>query len=217
MPKVNAKSGEIFIYDVIGQDWFGGGITAASVIDALDQLKGKPAVVRINSPGGVADEGIAIYNALKRYEGGVTTIVDALAASAASVIALAGDVRETATGARWMIHRAMAVAMGNANDMTKTAEVLTKYDQSLVEIYSQYMPGMDSAKIMDLLSAETWYTAEEAITAGLSTASADATDAQPMVAAWFRNAPAAILNRPKAEMKPQPVRGQRIRESFYSR
>lgn len=215
MLKVNAKSGEIFIYDVIGQDWFGGGITAANVISALDELKGKPAVVRINSPGGVADEGIAIYNALKRYEGGVTTIVDSLAASAASIIALAGSTRETAQGGRWMIHRAMAVAMGNANDMTKAAEVLSKYDESLVEIYGQYM-SVEKSSIMDLLSAETWYTGEEAVAAGLSTGSTEATDAQPMVAAWFKNAPAAILNRPKAELKPEPVKRQRLPSSFYT-
>lgn len=66
MLKVNAKAGEIFIYDTIGQDWYGGGITASGIVDALDQLDGKRATVRINSPGGVADEGIAIYNALKR-------------------------------------------------------------------------------------------------------------------------------------------------------
>ena len=67
MLKVNNKSGEIYIYDVIGADWFGGGITAVNVIEALDSLKGKPATIRINSPGGIADEGIAIYNALKRW------------------------------------------------------------------------------------------------------------------------------------------------------
>lgn len=216
MLKVNAKSGEIFIYDVIGEDWFGGGITATSVINALDELKGKPAVVRINSPGGVADEGIAIYNALKRYEGGITTVVDSLAASAASIVALAGDTRETSAGGRWMIHRALAMAIGNANDMAKTADILTTYDKAIVEIYSKYM-NVDATKIMDLMSAETWYTAEEAIAAGLSTASVEATDAQPMVAAWFKNAPAAILNRPKAEVKPEPVRGQRLKQSFYSR
>lgn len=214
MLKVNAKTGEIYIYDVIGADWFGGGITAGNVISALDELKGKPAIVRINSPGGIADEGIAIYNALKRYEGGVTTIVDALAASAASVIALAGTTRETSQGGRWMIHRAMSLAIGNAEDMSKAAGVLTKYDESLVEIYSEYM---DASNIMDLLTAETWYTADEAVSAGLSTGRGDSSEAEPMVAAWFKNAPAAILNKPQAQLKPEPVRGQRVKQSFYSR
>lgn len=209
MLTVNAKSGEIFLYDVIGQDWYGG-ITALNVIESLDQLKGKRATVRINSPGGVADEGIAIYNALKRYEGGVTTVVDALAASVASIIALAGDVRETSKGGRWMIHRAMGFAIGNATDMDKLSEVLTKYDDSLVEIYSQYMDSEKSA-IMDLLTAETWFTADEAIAAGLSTASVEATEAQPMVAAWFKNPPQAILNMPEV------IKGQRLSQRLYSR
>lgn len=204
MLKVNAKAGEIFIYDAIGQDWFGGGITAQSVIGALEEIgSDKRVTVRINSPGGVADEGIAIYNALKRHEGGVDTVVDSLAASAASVVALAGEKRLTAKGGRWMIHRAMTVAVGNTNDMAKAAEVLQTYDSSIVEIYAEYM-GISADQIMDLMSAETWYTADSAIDAGLSTGKADATDAEPMVAAWFRNAPEALLNRPAAKFEPKP-------------
>lgn len=207
MLKVNAKAGEIFIYDTIGQDWFGGGITAQSVIDALEELGGKRATVRINSPGGVADEGIAIYNALKRYEGGVDTVVDSIAASAASVIALAGESRITSSGARWMIHRAMTIGIGNANEMRKTADVLDTYDKSLVEIYSAYLNKSED-EILDLLSAETWYRADEAVAAGLSTGTGSASDAEPMVASWFKNAPAALLNKPKAEFKPYPVARQ---------
>jgi hypothetical protein len=111
MLQVNNKTNELLIYDVIGEDWFGGGITAKNVIAALDEFGGKRVTVRINSPGGVADEGIAIYNALKRYEGRVDTVIDSIAASAASVIALAGEKRTTSEGGRWMIHRAMAHGM----------------------------------------------------------------------------------------------------------
>jgi len=196
MLTVNNKTSEIFIYDTIGEDWFGGGVTAKAVIDALDMLDGKRALVRINSPGGIADEGIAIYNALKRYDGGVDTVVDSLAASAASVIALAGETRTTSAGGRWMIHRAMGLAIGNAPEMTKTAEILAKYDQSLVQIYSEYMPA--GTDIMALLAAETWYTAEEAIAAGLSTGKAqDAADAKPVNARWFKNAPQNLFEMPK--------------------
>jgi ATP-dependent Clp protease protease subunit len=202
--KVNAKAGEIFIYDTIGADWFGGGITALSVINALEEIGPQTrATIRINSPGGVADEGIAIYNALKRHEGGVDTVVDSLAASAASIIALAGENRSTAKGGRWMIHRALTFAIGNAADMQKAVEVLTTYDESLVSIYKEYMDATDE-EIMALLDAETWYTADAAIEAGLSTGKAEATEAEPMVASWFRNAPAALLNKPRAETKPSP-------------
>jgi ATP-dependent Clp protease protease subunit len=202
MLKVDLKSSEIYIYDTIGQDWFGGGITAGSVIEALDKLGGKRATVRINSPGGVADEGIAIYNALKRYEGGVDTVVDALAASAASVIALAGESRTTATGARWMIHRAMTVAVGNVNDMQKAASTLETYDKSLVEIYAQYMDKSES-EIMDMLTAETWFRADESVEMGLSTKAYGESDAEPMAAAWFKHAPEALFAKPKATLRPR--------------
>lgn len=201
---VNAETGELFIYQPIGADFFGDGITAEAVIVALETLGGKRATVRINSPGGVADEGIAIYNALKRYEGGVDTVVDALAASAASVIALAGENRTTASGGRWMIHRAMTIAMGNAMDMQKVAETLNKYDQSLVEIYAEHMTDSDNESIMALLTAETWYSGTEAIEAGLATGDANEAATQPNVANWFRNAPEAVykeavaaINQPK--------------------
>lgn len=187
--KVNAKTGEIFIYDVIGQDWFGEGITATSVSSALDQLNGARATVRINSPGGAADEGIAIYNALKRYPGGVDTHNDALAASAGSIIFLAGENRTMAAGSRVMIHRALTFAIGNATQLLKTAATLTTYDNSLVEIYSQYM---EEADIMSLLEAETWYTADEAIKAGLATKKDEQTKERGKMAAWFKNAPSGL-------------------------
>ena len=72
---VDRESGEIFVYDVIGANMFGDGITAEAMVVALDSLGGKRAKVRINSPGGNADEGIAIYNAMRRYAGGVDTVV----------------------------------------------------------------------------------------------------------------------------------------------
>jgi ATP-dependent protease ClpP protease subunit len=214
MLKVNAKTSEIFIYDVIGKDFYGGGVDAKQVVEALDSLNGKRATVRINSPGGVADEGIAIFNALKRYHGGVDTIVDSLAASAASVVALAGESRLTAPGARWMIHRAMTVAIGNSEDLTKAAETLATYDQSLVEIYSKYMPS--DTDILALMSAETWYTASEAIDIGLSNGTVEPVSASPMNAAWFHKAPIDLADLPMAVMKPK-VTSKSFIEKFYSR
>lgn len=215
MLKVNAKSGEIFIYDVIGQDWFGGGITAVSVIEALDELKGKPAHVRINSPGGVADEGIAIYNALKRYEGGVTTYVDALAASAASIVALAGQTRNTSRGARWMIHRAIGGAMGNAADMNKMADMLARYDQSIIEIYSQYM-DKPADEIESMMDAETWFSADESVAAGLSTAIDGEATEQPVGASWIRKPPESFFNT-RVESKMEPRRGRWIASKLTAR
>jgi ATP-dependent protease ClpP protease subunit len=194
--RVNKNTGEIFLYGVVGDSWGEDSFTDTDVLMALDKLDGKRAIARINSPGGIADQGISIYNMLKRYAPGVDTVVDAVAASAASVIALAGDKRTTSAGGRWMIHRALALSVGNANELRKVADTLETYDKSLVEIYSKYLPGTPDA-IMQLLTDETWYTGETAMASGLSTGMGEESMAEPMVAAWFRNAPAALMIRVK--------------------
>jgi ATP-dependent Clp protease, protease subunit len=193
MLNVNQKTGEIFLYGTVGAGWFEDSFSSVEVVQALASIGDKKAIIRINSPGGVADEGIAIYNAIKRHKAGAETHVDALAASAASVIALAGDTRTTASGARWMIHRALTLDIGNATQLRKTADTLETYDKSLVEIYSQYLKGVTD--VMELLEAETWYTGPEALAAGLSTASGGTTDAKPTVASWFKNPPAALVQQ----------------------
>lgn len=192
MLSVNAKSGEVYLYGVVGGGMFEDGFTESDVLKALSDLGNKRATVRINSPGGSADQGISIYNALKRHKYGVDTVVDSLAASAASVIALAGEKRTSSIGSRWMIHRAMTFEVGNANRMRKTADVLEKYDDSLIEIYSQYMAADD---IKSLLEAETWYTADEAMQAGLATEVDGKTDAKPAIAAWFENPPDDLVEQ----------------------
>jgi ATP-dependent protease ClpP protease subunit len=191
MLSLNKSTGEIFLYGAVGASWYEDSFTSVEVIDALNDIGNKRAIVRINSPGGVADEGIAIYNAIKRHKAGADTHVDALAASAASVIALAGETRTTSAGARWMIHRALTIDMGNATQLRKTADTLETYDRSLVEIYSEYLP--EGTDVMALLDAETWYTGPEAVAAGLSTSTGGKSDAKPTVASWFKNPPAALI------------------------
>ena len=136
---IDKETGEIFVYGPIGGSFFEEGITSQLVIQALGVMGNKRVTVRINSPGGVADEGIAIFNALKRHKAGVDTVVDSIAASAASVIALAGESRTTAKGGRWMIHRALTFAIGNYSEMLKVGNTLKKYDERLVEIYGGHM------------------------------------------------------------------------------
>lgn len=191
MLKVDTKTGEIFVYDVIGANWYGDGITASNMADALKQLGDKKAIVRINSPGGVADEGIAIYNLLKRHAAGVETHNDALAASAASVIFLAGSSRYAAKGSRVMIHRASSVVWGNSLALAKEASTLEKYDQSQCEIYCGYL-GKTTIETMALLDAETWYTSDEAVTAGLASSLTETAKVKPNVATWFRNPPKSL-------------------------
>lgn len=201
----NAEQGVIRLYDVIGESWDGSGIHAAGVAEALDQMDGKRVTVRINSPGGIADEGVAIYNTLKAYPGGVDTVIDALAASAASIVALAGKTRTTMRGARWMIHRAMGVAMGNAMDLRRLAEMLDVYDNSIAEIYGGAMRDTKDA-ILSMMDQETWFDGSQAMAIGLATAvDADATNELPRNAAWFANAPANLRDSAPVKMKIQPI------------
>ena len=189
----NFAKKEIILDGVIGQDWLGEGITATGISEALDAMQNNRVTVRINSPGGAADEGIAIYNLLKRYQPGIDTVNDALAASAASVIFLAGQKRTMGAGSRLMIHKALTIEIGNADQMRKTASVLDSYDRSLVEIYASYMDLPDS-DIEALLSAETWYNSGEAVTAKLATdQSVNRSASKAAMANWFKNPPQDLI------------------------
>lgn len=191
MIKTNKTTGQIWIHGPIGAGWFEEGITALGVSEALDALEGARAKIHINSVGGVADEGIAIYNELIRYPGGVDTYNDALAASAASLVFLAGKNRTMSKGSRVMIHKALTFAAGNATNLRKIAETLDSYDASIVEIVSAYMPrGTD---VMALLEDETWYTSDQAKEAGLATATDGKSSAKPENASFFKHPPEDFL------------------------
>lgn len=190
---VDKKTGELFLYGPIGADFFGEGLTAEVVIQALDAMGGKRVTARINSVGGSVFDGIAIYNALKRYKGGVDVVVDSLAASIASVIALAGETRTTASGGLWMIHRAMTFAFGNLEDMQKAMNALEAGDKAIIEIYRE-ASGKTADELLSLMSAETWFTAEESKAIGFSTATSKEAATKPAVANWFKNAPTAMYN-----------------------
>lgn len=162
--------GEIFIYDEIGPAYWGL-IDDRQVIDQLNRLgKGTPVTVRINSPGGDVVMAQSIYNALRRHSadgGAVTVEVDALAASAASFLAMAGDTIRIAENAMMMIHKAWTFAIGNADSLRETAGVLDKFDGILADTYAA-RSGQDRDKIVNLLEAETWLTAKESLDLGLA-------------------------------------------------
>lgn len=162
---------EIFVYDEIGPE-FWGLVSAKSVLRDLEKVgKGKPVTVRINSPGGDVVEAQAIYNALRRHShsgGQVTTENDALAASAASFIFMAGDVRRVAENSMTMIHKAWSISMGNADQMRQTADVLDKFDTILTDTYAA-ATGIDKAELLQMLADETWLTASEAMEKGFAT------------------------------------------------
>jgi ATP-dependent protease ClpP protease subunit len=192
MLQYDKKSGEIYMYGVVGNITGTDNFDALSVIMALKDIGNKRAVVHINSPGGLADHGIAIYNALKSHKAGVETHNDSLAASAASIIFLAGDKRTASAGSRVMIHRAMNLVVGNADDMRKFATTLEAYDQSMVDIYSEYMP--EGTDVLSLMAAETWYKSSEAVQIGFANGVGKSTNATPQIAAWMQNVPEEVKN-----------------------
>lgn len=214
MLKVNASTGEIFMYGVVGSPDVGGDFGEMDVIDALDQIGNKKAVVRINSPGGLVDAGVPIYNALKRHQAGVETHNDGLAASIASVIALAGTERYTSKGSRWMIHRAQGMTLGSASEMRRYLTQIDAYDESIMEIYQSVMG--DSVDIAAALDAETWYTSQASIDAGLATAISGDSVQAPRIAAWMKNPPADFIAA-CAGQQPVKIRPKPLSQKFYSR
>ncbi len=160
--KAKADKAEIWIYEMIGEDfWTGGGITAKNFQKELSEIKASQIDLHINSPGGVVFDGITIYNLIKQHPANVTTYIDGLAASIASVIALAGDKVIMAANALYMIHNPTGLAMGTARDMRDLADVLDKIAGTMVGTYVSKTEKSEE-DIREMLDAETWMTAEEA-------------------------------------------------------
>jgi len=156
------ESSDITIYDAIGA----GGVSAKQFIKDLAGIKGH-INLRLNSPGGSITDGAAIIAALKRHTAGFTAWVDGLAASMASVIACAADQCYMAEGSMMMIHRAATVSMGDAADLRKDADLLEKFEKSLVNVYVK-KTGLSADEINMMLSAETWLDPLEAIALGFA-------------------------------------------------
>jgi ATP-dependent Clp protease, protease subunit len=162
--RAQAKGAEIVIYDEIGAF----GIRAKAFLDELKAL-GPVAelTVRINSPGGSVFDGVAIYNALKRHGAAITVWIDGIAASIASMIAMAGDEVVMPENAMLMIHDPSGLVMGTANDMRAMAEALDKMKAGMVAAYRD-KSGRDDAEIEALMAAGTWLSAQEAVDLGLA-------------------------------------------------
>jgi ATP-dependent protease ClpP protease subunit len=203
MYSADYETGEIFLYDAIGDPWWGM-IGAENVIGDLAKMAGKRVTMRIASPGGSVDEGRLIYNALKRYQGGVDVVVDSSAYSIASYIAMAGERVVMAKNAMLMVHNPWTIAMGDAAELRKTADVLDKYRDSIVDAYTD-KSDKDRKKMLAILDAETWYTAQEAVDEGFAT---EVGDILPGDAPTF--AKAMYNGKPKDEPKNQePKAGSR--------
>lgn len=162
------EAAEIYIYSDIGESWWGDGVTAKAIADQLKELKGvKKIDVRLNSYGGDVFDGLAIYRQLTDHAAEVTTHIDGIAYSAASVIAMAGDNIRIANGGQIMIHDAWTIAIGNAEELRDTANRVDMTSQELAKLYAARTKRTET-EVRDWMRAETWMTAQEAVDRGFA-------------------------------------------------
>jgi ATP-dependent protease ClpP protease subunit len=188
--------GEIYLYGVIGETFFSEGVTATQFAADLKALGNVSAIdLRINSEGGDVFHGRTIYTLLKDHPAKVTVYVDGLAASIASLIAMAGDEIIMGEGTFMMIHNPWTVAMGDSNELRRMADLLDTIGGAMVDTYVA-RTGAKKDDVVAWLNAETWMTSQEAIDRGF----ADKT-AEPMKVAACINLPMAYKNLP-ASLRP---------------
>lgn len=156
---------EILLYDEIGYY----GITAKDFTAALADVTASSINLRLNSGGGDVFDGIAIYEALLRHPAKVTAYIDGIAASIASVIAMAGDRRVIGRNSSFMVHDASALCVGQAKDMQQLADLLERTSNNIADVYAHRTASGSIASWRRLMKAETWYTGAEAVKAGLAT------------------------------------------------
>ncbi|WP_445449000.1 head maturation protease, ClpP-related [Enterococcus faecalis] len=165
---INASDeANLYLHGDIGDSWWGEGVTAIKVIQALDGIETDKVRVHINTYGGDVFEGIAIYNILKESDKNIVTYIDGIAASAGSLIALAGTKLVMPINSQLMIHNPWTYAAGNADDLDKVVSSLRATEQSIIATYMQKFIGNED-EIKELLSAEKFMTAEEAVAFGFA-------------------------------------------------
>lgn len=196
--EVDGDTATVYVYDVIDSWW---GVSASAFAQTLAGITASNVVLRINSPGGDVFEARAMMTAIAEHPATFTAKIDGLAASAATALSLACDSVEIADGGFYMIHQAWTFAMGNADDMTATANLLEKIDTVLVEGYVG-KSGKDADEIRTLMKAETWFNADEAVEAGFADKLIE-TKAKAKASASAFNI-SAYANAPKALTDPAP-------------
>ena len=204
-PAFSAKSSgdslSLDIMDVIGNDWFGNGVTGQAVSDAIKCSVVQEHHPEHNSPGGDLFEGVAIHNLLKATGKPVNVNVLGLAASAASLVAMAGDTCTMQLGSQMMIHRALAMAAGFSDDMRKMADTLDQVSDSAADLYVA-RTGLSKDKVLDMMKAETWMSADQAKANGFATAVSkdQAKVSNSFDLSMFRNVPAELKNEAEPEV-----------------
>lgn len=179
------QNGELILFGYCGWAWDDDGFTATQVMNALASLDPQqPLTVRINSAGGYADEGLAIYHALRRHQGEITTVNEAMAASVGSLIFMAGDKRIALLASQTMIHDPMFEAwMSNADDLRKGADQLDAQADEFAEIYAE-RSGNSVEDVRAMMKEETWLTAKQAMDQGYATATEESSG-EPVMVAMF--------------------------------
>ncbi|WP_250501964.1 head maturation protease, ClpP-related [Caballeronia sp. AZ7_KS35] len=208
-PRALETSGDettIYIYDAIVADdetaaWWGG-VSAQSLVPEIRAIKSGTVHLRINSPGGDVFAAQAIVAAIRDTGAKVIAHIDGVAASAATVIASAAEEVVMSDGAMYMIHCAWTVAIGNAEDLTSTAALLDKTDGVIAGQYAK-RSGKSADEMKAAMSAETWYTAQEAVDVGLADRIAE--NAPRAQASWDLSAYANAPKPKAAAPAPEPI------------
>lgn len=202
MLRVNEKTRELIAYGDIGPSW-AGMISAMDFVDGLDKLGAGDIHLRLNSPGGTADEAFAAVELLRRHEGDVSVTVDSLAASAATFFLHPDFKVDAAKTARFMMHYSLTITYGNAKDHAKTIDILNAYDSSIVKAYGRV--NLPEDELRAILDAETWFGADRALELGLidSINDSDGAPAAKIREGLYRNTPKDLLERP---VKDTPAR-----------
>lgn len=191
---MTAEEATVLLYDVIGEDWFGGGVSARSFAEQFAAIQAPTIHLRINSPGGSVFEARAMVTAVREHSSRVVAHIDGLAASCASWLAIAAAEVHMTQGAFFMVHNSWSWTMGNKEDHAKAMQLLEKIDQSIRVDY-MVKTGAGEAVVSDWMDAETWFTADEAKAAGFVDliSGEQAAGNQWNLADCYANIPAALV------------------------
>ena len=202
--KIRAKddTATVYVYDEIGA-W---GVSGKAFADQMQSLGSVGSInVRINSPGGDVFDGLAMFNLLRGHPAEVTVDIDGWAASAASVVAMAGDTINMAANSFMLVHAPWTIHGGNSEDFRKMADQLEAIESSLVDTYATRR-SIDRQVVADWVAEETLFSADGAVEAGM----ADAVTGESAIAALADFSSCRFLPHAMRELKPQPVAGQDI-------
>jgi len=206
------KEADIVLYGSIGESFWDDSISAKEFHQALKELPSTVETlnVRINSPGGDVFDGITIYNRLKQHKAKKVVYIDGMAASIASIIAMAGDEVIIGEGAQVMIHKPWTMAMGNSLELDSIINRLDDIEEQMLSIYSK-RTGLDRSELRSMLAKETWLLSEEAIDLGFADKTMDedfaiAASWNVEDARWFKSKPKSMQQTKYVKNKLEELR-----------